>query len=837
MNICNRKLIALTLLFLITLPLLPQELTKKEYIKAIKDADISFFYDEDYEKVAVIYEKLLASYPDNLNIAARLGISYLNIDGKRAEALELLKKASHAIVEREKDYVVYGDKPALDTYLYLAIAYHQNDSLEQAIKAYQVALKKLEGNEVFQSEFIEKQIRDCKYAIEMKKKPLTVFRNYFTQWLEEFPGACNPVISKNDSVFVFTVRDHGKTKIMCSYKTGGRWDLPVDITKQLGGYDRFYSNSITGNGKELILYLDDGGDGNLYSSSRTDTSWTKIRSMKNIRSIYWESHGFITPDGKTLYFTSNRPGGEGELDIWVAERDELNNWMLPENCGNVINTPYNENTPFFDTETNSLIFSSEGHVTMGGYDVFRSVFRYGGWTTPTALPYALNSTLGNSFFAVNYEGPGYITSLYDPIKGARNIYTVVAQDAADKLILAVGTVTLQDGMNVDPKLAIVALSDLKKNTAPSEIPFSDSSSYRFEVKPGDYRIVVSHKGYISDTVNLNVPLYFQGNYLAFNSSLVPEKVASNDFLSIRNILFDFDSYALTEEALASLEALKSTLLTYPDLKIEVAGYTDAKGTSEYNMKLADMRARAAIKFFTDAGIASSRFVKKALGNSNYAAVNTNMDGSDNPEGRRFNRRVTFGIIDPQTGITLSQETFTPVHLRQPYSMRYSVVLTKSVKELPDSHFESLRMTERYFMRVVDLDSLKLYTVGIFYNKTDARRFITYAREKGFRDAYIVTQYEINSMSKSLLNPMSETRPVNVGHGYTVQLKAARKPVNMKVFEGVVGVREVFSIDGYYRYLCGEFKSMAKAKEELATIKASGFSDAFIRDNDLVDIRK
>jgi len=78
--------------------------------------------------------------------------------------------------------------------------------------------------------------------------------------------------------------------------------------KQLGGYDRFYTNSITGNGKMLIMYMDDGGDGNLYYSTRTNATWLEIKSVgKYVNSIYWEAHGFITPDGKTMYFFSNRP--------------------------------------------------------------------------------------------------------------------------------------------------------------------------------------------------------------------------------------------------------------------------------------------------------------------------------------------------------------------------------------------------------------------------------------------------------------------------------------------------------------------------------------------------
>ena len=101
----------------------------------------------------------------------------------------------------------------------------------------------------------------------------------------------------------------------------GTWQKPVDITRQLGGFDRFYSNSITGDGKLLIIYMDDGGDGNLYYSTRKDSVWSKIKTVgKPISTIYWQAYGFITPDGNTMYFSSNQPGGEGELDIWYSEK-------------------------------------------------------------------------------------------------------------------------------------------------------------------------------------------------------------------------------------------------------------------------------------------------------------------------------------------------------------------------------------------------------------------------------------------------------------------------------------------------------------------------------------
>jgi tetratricopeptide (TPR) repeat protein len=275
--------------------LISQTLSKKEFIKAVRDADISYYYDEDYEKAARMYESLINTYPDNSNITAKLGICYLNIDGRKADALKLLVKAAQNVVSIENEYLEYGEKAPLDTYLYLAVAYHQNDSLQKAVSLYYDAKKRLGGTEIFREEYIDNQIRDCRYALEMKKKPLSIISSLFAPWLSEYPGAINPVLSKNDSVFIFTVKEDGKTRILCSYKSG-TWNRPADITRQLGGYDRFYSNSVTGDGKLLIVYLDDGGDGNLYYSQRKDTTWTKIKSLgKSINTIYWESHGFITP--------------------------------------------------------------------------------------------------------------------------------------------------------------------------------------------------------------------------------------------------------------------------------------------------------------------------------------------------------------------------------------------------------------------------------------------------------------------------------------------------------------------------------------------------------------
>jgi outer membrane protein OmpA-like peptidoglycan-associated protein/tetratricopeptide (TPR) repeat protein len=831
-----KKVAILLLLFWCFTPVFSQVNSKREFIKAVQEADTYFYYDINYEKAAGLYEPLFKVYPDNANLAAKLGICYLNIDGKKAEALKLLEKASSNVVNDIREYSEYGEKAPWDTYMYRAIAYHQNDSLKKAISLYLDIKKRLGGTDVYQENYIDNQIRNCKFAIEMEKKPLTIISNLFAPWLSMYPGAANPVLSKNDQVFIFTVKKEGKTQIFCSYKSKV-WEKPVDITNSLGGFDRLYSNSITGDGKFLILSLDDGDDNNLYYSERQDSAWSRIKSFgKYINTVYWESGGFITPDGKTLFFVSNRPGGVGELDIWTSQKDNDGTWKRPVNCGNVINTPYNENAPFFDPVSNALIFSSEGHTGMGEYDVFRSINRNGTWTTPVCIPYAFNTTMDNSFFILNNNAPGFITSLYNEKSGSRNIYAIVAEDPAEKLTTALGTITLQDNMAVDPKLVRIQLSDLKKSTPVRSISMNDTASFKFDIKPGDYRLLISYTGYKTDTVNLSLPLFYPGSYISVNSSLVPDKVFRGDFLSIKNILFGFDSYNLDTQAKSSLEGIETILINNPGLNIQVEGYTDAKGSMEYNYQLADKRAQTAIDYLIVSGISSSRLIKKAFGKTNFVVGNVNPDGSDNPEGRKYNRRVVFGILDPQTGVVINQETYTPEHLRQSSAMTYSIVMIKSVKRLESDYFKNLELHDIQIIKPIDTDSATLYVVGVFYNKNDASKYLDFAIKNGYKDAYIVNNYEISSATKSLTNGNSSGMATNANTVYTIQLIATRNPLDLNKFKGIEGVKQIASSDGFYRYICGKYSTYAEAKAAVVTYQKSGYKDAFVKDLSLLDIK-
>jgi hypothetical protein len=184
-----RRFIVISILVSCFISLKSQETPSREFIRAVQNADNSYYFDKDYEMAASLYEPLYTANPGNSNLAAKLGICYLNIDGKQTEALELLKKASVNVVNDEKEYQEHGEKAPLDTDMYLAIAYHVNDSLEKAVSLYYDVKKRLAGTESFREDYIDLQIRDCRYAMEMKKKPLTIISDLFAPWLTDYRGA------------------------------------------------------------------------------------------------------------------------------------------------------------------------------------------------------------------------------------------------------------------------------------------------------------------------------------------------------------------------------------------------------------------------------------------------------------------------------------------------------------------------------------------------------------------------------------------------------------------------------------------------------------------------
>ncbi|MDX9696569.1 MAG: hypothetical protein RBT49_12325, partial [Bacteroidales bacterium] len=401
------------------------------------DAD-SWFYYEDYPEALPIFLKLYESDSLNYNVIYKIGFCYLHIDGQKSKSIPFLKKATERITDtyRENNYV--EKRAPIDAFFYLGNAYLVNNQIEQAIDSYMgfqkivAQSKKLADKDIYDQEYLTRQINACKNAIEFKNNPVEfIAENAGTPINTKFDDF-NPVISGDGNVLIFTTKLKFYDAIFYSKKVNGEWSYPVNIMSQLGVDNKTATSSLSYDGKILILYRDDNFDGNLYVSFFKNGEWTKIAPLgENINTKYWESNGSLSKDNTKLYFTSNRVGGYGDLDIYVSDIQPDGTWGIPKNLGPVINSRWNENSPFV-TENGYLFFTSEGHKGMGGYDVFYSIKTGNTWSEPKNMGYPLNTTDDNIFFYpvmnaeyayyAKYSGYGY---------GGEDIYKVILSNFSE----------------------------------------------------------------------------------------------------------------------------------------------------------------------------------------------------------------------------------------------------------------------------------------------------------------------------------------------------------------------------------------------------------------------
>jgi hypothetical protein len=187
--------------------------------------------------------------------------------------------------------------------------------------------------------------------------------------------------------------------IMYTRLLNGKWAGPVNIYPELQIDGDINISCLSKDGKILLLSKDDNNESDIYSSAFDGTIWSHaVKLNKNINSKYWESHAFVSEDGNQLVFASDRPGGFGGLDLYVSRKIN-GEWGPAINIGPEINTPFNEDRPFFTNSGKTLIFSSQGHENMGGYDLFKSELQpNGSWKRPENMGYPLNTPDDNTYF-------------------------------------------------------------------------------------------------------------------------------------------------------------------------------------------------------------------------------------------------------------------------------------------------------------------------------------------------------------------------------------------------------------------------------------------------------
>ncbi|MCC5922695.1 MAG: PD40 domain-containing protein [Crocinitomicaceae bacterium] len=425
------------------------------------------------------------------------------------------------------------------------------------------------------------------------------------------------------------------------------WYEATALGKELNAPGRNISNvAISNDGYQMLIYQDNRfGIGNIYETILAGNRWSSPTEL-SINSENHESSASISPDGRTIYFVSDRKGGEGKRDIWKATKDAKGNWGKPENLGSNINTKYDEEAVYIHPDGKTLYFSSKGHNSIGGYDVFKSELVDGTWSKPVNLGEPINTSEDEIFYVLSADGrTAYYTTSREG--GVRNIYQIrfTPIDKAYQVTSKGPKLTVLKGVVSDketgfPLGASIEVTDNEKNEVIATYNANSSTGkYLVSLPAGkNYGINVSAEGYLFSSYSFDLTIDSLSVYNEVRKDVEMEKLKVGTRVVLRNIFFDYDKANLRNESISELNKLKRILETNPTVKVEIGGHTDSRGSEEYNIRLSKDRAHAVVNFLIENGISKDRLTYKGYGKSQPIATN------ETPEGRQENRRVEFRIL-------------------------------------------------------------------------------------------------------------------------------------------------------------------------------------------------
>ena len=472
-----------------------------------------------------------------------------------------------------------------------------------------------------------------------------------------------PSLTADEKTLVFTVYKDDWEDFYMSQKVDGIWQKakPMDdINTPLNEG----AQSISADGKLLVYTGCDRKDGygkcDLYFSEVRKGRWTKAQNMgKIINSAASEKQPTVSADGRTLYFASDRSGGQGKSDIWVSYRDKSGKWSKPENLGTPINTPLEENFPFIHQDGRTLYFASDGHPGMGRYDLF--VVRKGdedNWQEPVNLGYPINTQNDETSFIVSLDGrTAYFASDRDNKNTSASptnqriptdIYSFELYSAARPLPVTYVKARVIDRLtrkNLEAEVDFVNLNDGKiyatsKTDKDGEflICLPTGKDYALNVSKEKYTFHSEHFA-LSQKSSIEKP-----HLLEISLQPIPEMLLVNDSATItkptilKNVFFDTGSAELREASFFELDYLKQMLTDNKGIHIRIDGHTDNIGEVDDNLKLSEQRAKAVYDYLIKAGISATRLQFKGFGESTPIADN------QTEINRQKNRRTEFVII-------------------------------------------------------------------------------------------------------------------------------------------------------------------------------------------------
>jgi len=500
-----------------------------------------------------------------------------------------------------------------------------------------------------------KNIKNCEFAIDAVKKPIpfnpvSIGSSINTKDDEYWPSITadgqtlmftrQPVVAGQQPMTVQSDEDFYMSKFI-----NESWQLAFDAGAPLNTNQNEGAQSLSSNGNYMFFTACSrrGGLGScdIYFSALNNGKWSEPANLRTpVNSPSWESQPSISADGNMLFFSSNRTGGMGGKDIWYSILNDKNNWTNPVNLGDKINTEGDEMSPFIHFDGQTLYFASDGRVGMGGYDIYMTRLNIDStWTEPQNLGYPINTFNDEMGLVIESGGQkAYFSSIRDKSNGKDIFYFNLDESVRPSPVSYMkGQVyDRETGKLLKANYELINLSTGKvsiKNTTDAAGNFLVCLPSGF-----NYGINVNKPGYLFYSENF----MFEGQHTVaapFIKRIILSPVKVGGKMQLSNVFYETDSWELKKESISELNNLVNLLSENKDLVVEIGGYTDSKGSDEYNLVLSQKRALSVVNYLVSEGISADRL--KCIGYGKNSPVGDNVTD----EGRKLNRRTEAKIVD------------------------------------------------------------------------------------------------------------------------------------------------------------------------------------------------
>jgi len=491
----------------------------------------------------------------------------------------------------------------------------------------------------------KKYLLDCDFAAEAIKKPVKYTPTNLGSGVNTSDAEYFPALTADGETLIFTRQVNGNEDFWTSPFKNNEWNTAVLLSNRINT-ERYNegAQTISPDGKYLFFTGCNRPDGlgrcDIYVSHREGKDWGEPYNVgAPVNSEYWESQPAISPDGRTLYFVSNRPGGSGGYDIWKSTITDDTKWGPAINLGPEINTSYDENTPFLHADGKTLYFSSDGWSGFGNKDIYYSrMDDQGKWQKPINMGYPINSFENESGLIVSADGNlGFFSSNLKGGYGEQDIYSFSIPEQAKPLKINYVKGIVRDKDSQKTIESNVQVVDLKTNkTVFDDYTDPETGSFLAVMPVGsNYLFNVNAEGYLFYSENFELK---PGDInKPYQIEVYIEKIKAGANVTLKNIFFDTNKYNLLPESIKELEVLINFLNDNETVNIEIQGHTDNVGDDKLNEKLSFNRANAVYEYLIKNKIDTKRLAFKGFGESKPIADNKT------DAGRKQNRRTSFII--------------------------------------------------------------------------------------------------------------------------------------------------------------------------------------------------